>query len=87
MPYYECIDRQGDLLHCDLCSAYTVMRAGNGPHQPDQSRSEDDAVQSYGVDDRGSIRDWNEEIQRCVHCLILPASKPFCSSHVAIAPC
>eukprot|EP00953_Heterococcus_sp_UTEX-ZZ885_P006038 3726-Heterococcus_DN1.PRE.1 len=36
---------------------------GNGPHQPDQSRSEDDAVQSYGVDDRGSIRDWNEEIQ------------------------
>jgi hypothetical protein len=56
---------------CCCFAVCAVLYAGNGPHQPDQSRSEDDAVQSYGVDDRGSIRDWNEEIQRCVYSLIL----------------
>lgn len=39
--------------------------ASNKKHSYDLNRAEDDLCTSYGMDDRGVLRDWNEEYQCC----------------------
>ncbi|KAG5189837.1 clustered mitochondria-domain-containing protein [Tribonema minus] len=34
-----------------------------GPHMADQSRAEEDATSTFGMEERGPLRDWNEELQ------------------------
>jgi len=35
------------------------------PHTYDETRAEDDLLCTHGMGERGSMRDWNEEVQAC----------------------
>jgi protein TIF31 len=49
--------------------SWNVIASGadgaDGVHEQDRNRAEDHMFDMYGVDERGAMRDWNEEYQQC----------------------
>ena len=58
--------KTAELENVQLSPEWNVQDGkGSNSHHRDMNRAEDHLLGMYGLDERGSMRDWNEEYQQC----------------------